>query len=69
MADKKTNGRSLKKDTKRKRQKEVDIMEGALKVFGEKGYEDTTISAISKAAKIVPSITNKISGYSKSVFI
>ncbi|NQU08921.1 MAG: TetR/AcrR family transcriptional regulator, partial [Candidatus Abyssubacteria bacterium] len=40
------------KDTKRKRQKEIDIMEGALKVFGEKGYEEATISAISKAAKI-----------------
>ncbi len=52
MVDKKPNGRSPKKDTKRKRQKEIDIMEGALKVFGEKGYEETTISAISKAAKI-----------------
>ena len=52
MGSKKSNGRSLKKDTLRKRRKEIDIIEGALKVFGEKGYEETTISAISKAAKI-----------------
>jgi len=52
MGSKKSNGRSLKKDTQRKRRKEIDIMEGALKVFGEKGYEEATISAISKAAKI-----------------
>jgi TetR/AcrR family transcriptional regulator, fatty acid metabolism regulator protein len=51
MSNKKSNGRHLK-DTKRKRQKEIDILEGALKVFGEKGYEDATISAISKIAKI-----------------
>ena len=52
MGNKKSNSRPLKKDTERRRQKEIDIMEGALKVFGEKGYEEATISAISKAAKI-----------------
>lgn len=52
MGKRKSGGRPSKKDTKRKRQKEIDIMEGALKVFGEKGYEETTISAISKAAKV-----------------
>ena len=52
MPKKKSNERPLKKDTERKRQKESDILEGALKVFGEKGFEETTIAAISKAAKI-----------------
>ncbi len=52
MEKKKSNGRSSKRDTERRRNKEIDILEGALKVFGEKGYEDATISAISKAAKI-----------------
>ena len=49
---KKLGGRSLKKNTKRYREKEITIIEGALKVFGEKGFEETTISAISQAAKI-----------------
>ena len=49
---KKTTGKTSKKNTKRSREKEINIIEGALKVFGEKGFEDTTISAISKAAKI-----------------
>lgn len=48
----KTNGKALKKPTKRSKEKEINIIEGALKVFGEKGVEETTISAISKAAKI-----------------
>ena len=52
MGKKKSNGRPSQKDTERRRQKEIDILEGALEVFGEKGYEDATISAISKAAKI-----------------
>lgn len=50
MTKKKAATRSVKK--KRNVQKEINIIEGALKVFGEKGYEDTTISAISKAAGI-----------------
>ncbi len=33
-------------------QKQVQIIEGALQVFGEKGYEATTISEICKKAKI-----------------
>ncbi len=49
---KKTNGKTLKKNTRRSMEKEINIIEGALKVFGEKGFEETTISAISKAAKI-----------------
>jgi len=48
----KTNGKSPKKHTRRSKEKEINIIEGALKVFGEKGFEETTISAISKAAKI-----------------
>lgn len=50
MNKKKKGVRPEKK--KRNLQKEINIIEGALKVFGEKGYEETTISAISKAAKI-----------------
>jgi len=52
MTKKKSTGRQVKKDTRRSQEKEVKIIEGALKVFGEKGFEETTISAISKAAKI-----------------
>ncbi len=47
----KANPRNGKKDLKAQ-QREKNIIEGALKVFGEKGFEETTISAISKAAKI-----------------
>lgn len=43
---------TLKKEKKRNVEKEINIIEGALKVFGEKGFEATTISAISKAANI-----------------
>jgi len=43
---------SPKKPRKQNLQKEINIIEGALKVFGEKGFEETTISAISKAANI-----------------
>jgi len=49
---KKGNGRSSMKNTNRSREKEISIMEGALKVFGENGFEETTIAAISKAANI-----------------
>lgn len=49
---KRTNNRASEKSTNRSREKETNIIEGALKVFGEKGFEDTTISAISKAANI-----------------
>lgn len=48
---KKQNGQPVK-NKKQYLEKENNIIEGALKVFGEKGYEETTISAISKAAKI-----------------
>ena len=41
-----------KKARKQNVQKEINIIEGALKVFGEKGFEETTISAICKEAKI-----------------
>ena len=52
MGNKKSNGRPPKRDTERRRQKEIETLEGALKVFGENGFEEATISAISKAAKI-----------------
>ncbi len=52
MEKKKSNNRSFKKATKRYREKEVNIIEGALKVFGEKGFEETTLSAMSQAANI-----------------
>lgn len=52
MVRKKTDNGIPKKEKKRNLQKENNILEGALKVFGEKGFEATTISAISKAAKI-----------------
>ncbi|MBN2284733.1 MAG: TetR/AcrR family transcriptional regulator [Deltaproteobacteria bacterium] len=49
---KKARKNTQKKDRKQNLQKAVNIMEGALTVFGEKGYEATTISDICKAAKI-----------------
>jgi len=49
---KKTDGKTQKKHSRRSMEKEINILEGALKVFGEKGFDETTISAISKAAKI-----------------
>ena len=49
---KKSNGQSVKKGKKQNIEKENNIIEGALKVFGKKGVEETTISAISKAANI-----------------
>ncbi len=48
----KKNAKNRPAKKKHNRKKELNIIEGALKVFGEKGYEETTISAISKAAKI-----------------
>ena len=45
-------GNRSKKNSRRSREKEISILEGALKAFGEKGFEETTISAISKAAGI-----------------
>ena len=41
-----------KKNKKRSQEKELHILESALKIFGEKGFEAATISAISKEAKI-----------------
>ncbi|MBW1895391.1 MAG: TetR/AcrR family transcriptional regulator [Deltaproteobacteria bacterium] len=52
MNKKKTDRKNPKKVKKHNPQKKLNIIEGALKVFGEKGYEETTISAISKAANI-----------------
>jgi len=52
MNPKKTTAKKPKKEKKQNVKKELNIIEGALKVFGEKGYEATTISAISKAAHI-----------------
>jgi AcrR family transcriptional regulator len=52
MDSNKLQTRSPKKPRKQNLQKEINIIEGALKVFGEKGFEETTISAISKAANI-----------------
>jgi TetR/AcrR family fatty acid metabolism transcriptional regulator len=44
--------RALKREKKGKLQTEINIIEAALRVFGEKGFEATTISAICKAANI-----------------
>ena len=44
--------RPLKKERKGKLQTEINIIEAALRVFGENGFEATTISAICKAANI-----------------
>ena len=52
MVQSKTGSKKQKKAKKHNPQKKLNIIEGALRVFGEKGYEDTTISAISKAANI-----------------
>jgi TetR/AcrR family fatty acid metabolism transcriptional regulator len=52
MNKKNKNDRISKKDKPKTIQKEINILEGALKVFGEKGFEATTISAICKAANI-----------------
>ena len=52
MNKKNKNDRVSKKDKTKTIQKEINILEGALKVFGEKGFEATTISAICKAANI-----------------
>jgi TetR/AcrR family transcriptional regulator, fatty acid metabolism regulator protein len=41
-----------KKTKRQNQQKEINILESALKVFGEKGFEATTVSAISKEAGI-----------------
>ncbi len=40
------------KNKNNNRLKKISILEGALKVFGEKGFEATTIAAICKSAKI-----------------
>ncbi len=50
----KKNGakKSPKSATAKQMQRAEDILEGALKVFGEKGFEAATISEIAKAAKI-----------------
>ena len=44
--------RTPKKEKKGKLQTEINIIEAALRVFGENGFESTTISAICKAANI-----------------
>ena len=49
---KKSNTRAEKKDTAKNREREQNIIESALKIFGEKGFENTTISEISKMANI-----------------
>jgi TetR/AcrR family fatty acid metabolism transcriptional regulator len=46
------SGKSSKNNRKRNPQKELAILEGALRVFGEKGFEAATISAICKAAQV-----------------
>lgn len=50
--DKNDSSSIPKRGKKRNPQKELAILEGALKVFGEKGFEATTISDICKAANI-----------------
>ncbi len=44
--------RTPKKQKRGKLQTEVNIIEAALRVFGENGFEATTISAICRAANI-----------------
>lgn len=54
MAKKEQLKEQLKKAKKQERnyQKQVNIIESALRIFGEKGFEATTISEICKEAKI-----------------
>lgn len=52
MQQKRRAGRPAKKARKRNLEREVHILESALRVFGEKGFEATTISAISSEAGI-----------------
>jgi TetR/AcrR family fatty acid metabolism transcriptional regulator len=52
VTKKKTANRAPKSDNNRTLERRNAIMEGALKVFGEHGFEETTISAISKAAGV-----------------
>ncbi len=44
--------RKVKAKTKNNKLKKIAILEGALKIFGEKGFEATSITAICKSAKI-----------------
>lgn len=50
--ERKTKNNGSRKDRKQNIHKAINIMEGALNVFGEKGYDSTTISDICRAAKI-----------------
>ncbi len=54
MASPRENGSLSSSKDKRKRnpEKEVAILEGALRVFGEKGFEDATVAAICAQAGI-----------------
>ena len=52
MGKKKLKKKGLKKDSERNLQKEINILDAALRVFGEKGFEASTISAICRAANI-----------------
>jgi len=52
MGRKKLKKKGLKKDSERNLQKEINILDAALRVFGEKGFEESTISAICRAANI-----------------
>ncbi|MEA3470973.1 MAG: TetR/AcrR family transcriptional regulator [Thermodesulfobacteriota bacterium] len=50
--ERKTKNNGPKKKRKQNIQKAINVMEGALNVFGEKGYESTTISDICRESKI-----------------
>lgn len=52
MGKKKLKKKGLKKGRERNLQKETNILDAALRVFGEKGFEASTISAICRAANI-----------------
>ncbi len=52
MGTQRLKKRTPKKEKKSNLQKEINILEAALRVFGENGFEATTISAICKAANI-----------------
>ena len=52
MVKKRPTRRTARKEKKKNLQKEINILEAALRVFGERGLEATTISAICRAANI-----------------
>jgi TetR/AcrR family fatty acid metabolism transcriptional regulator len=52
MQEKVSMGNGSKKNRRRNPQRESAILDGALKVFGEKGFEEATISAVASEAGV-----------------